>query len=388
MAIERFHIHVSDDILDDLQYRLHHIRWPDQLEGSGWERGTDLNDLKSLVSYWRDHYDWRAQESKLNRFSQFRCNIDGIDVHFVHERGKGPDPLPIILTHGWPDSYLRYQKIIPLLTDPASHGGNPEDSFDVIVPSLPGFGFSSRPIQAGVNNFSVSKMWAKLMTKELGYKKFAAAGGDIGSGVTRYLAANDPELLFGIHLTDVGIIRSLMTSRDGSEYSEEELQYKKNASEWISHEGGYMSIQSTKPQTLAYGLSDSPVGLAAWIIEKFRAWSDCKGDLNQKFSKDELLTSIMIYWVTNTIGSSTRMYYENSHSLPPLGRIEVPTGMAIFPADIVLPPKSWTMRNLNVTRWTTMPSGGHFTAMEEPALLANDIRAFYRPIRMKNKPSE
>ncbi|TVY04623.1 epoxide hydrolase family protein [Cohnella terricola] len=381
MTVERYHIQVSDEILDDLQYRLQHIRWPDQLEGSNWERGTDLNYLKTLVSYWRDHYDWRAQEAKLNRFSQYRCNIDGIDVHFVHERGKGPNPLPLILTHGWPDSYLRYQKIIPLLTDPASHGGNPEDSFDVIVPSLPGFGFSGKPTQPGINNYRVSQMWAKLMTEELGYKKFAAAGGDVGSGVTRYLAATYPELLVGIHLTDVGIIRSLMTSHDELKLSEEERQYKKKASEWISQEGGYMSIQSTKPQSLAYGLSDSPVGLAAWLVEKFRSWSDCEGDLQQIFSKDELLTHIMIYWVTNTVGSSASIYYENSHTLPPLGRIEVPTGLALFPADILLPPKSWTKSNLNVTRWTTMPSGGHFTALEEPELLANDIREFYSPLR-------
>ncbi|OME90788.1 MULTISPECIES: epoxide hydrolase family protein [Paenibacillus] len=383
MAIERFHIHVSDEILDDLKYRLHHIRWPDQVENAGWERGTEISYLKSLVSYWKDHYDWRAQESKLNHLSQFCCNIDGIDVHFVHERGKGPNPLPIILTHGWPDSYLRYQNIIPLLTDPASYGGNPEDSFDVIVPSLPGFGFSSRPKHPGVNNFRVSEMWAKLMTKELGYKKFAAAGGDIGSGVTRYLASNHPELLFGIHLTDVGIIRNLMTSSDQAKLSEEELRYKKNASKWIAQEGGYMSLQSTRPQSLAYGLSDSPAGLAGWIIEKYRAWSDCNGNLQHRFNEDELITHIMIYWVTNTIGSSARMYYENSHYLPPLGYIDVPTGIALFPADILLPPKEWAMRNLNVTRWTSLPRGGHFTAMEEPELLAQDIRAFYKPFRVK-----
>ncbi|MFC3745107.1 epoxide hydrolase family protein [Paenibacillus sp. GCM10012306] len=383
MTVAPFHIHVSDEVLSDLKYRLQHIRWPDQLEELGWERGTDLDYLQSLVSYWRDHYDWRAQESKLNRLSQFRCNIDGIDVHFVHERGKGPNPLPIILTHGWPDSYLRYEKIIPLLTDPASYGGNPEDSFDVIVPSLPGFGFSSRPTQPGFNNFKVSQLWAKLMTQELGYTKFAAAGGDIGSGVTRYLAVSHPELLFGIHLTDVGIIRNLMIAQDESKLTEEELAYKKKAAEWMSQEAGYISIQSTKPQTLAYGLSDSPVGVAAWIVEKFRAWSDCKGDLSQKYSKDELLTHIMIYWVTNTIGSSIRMYYENSHSLPPLGVIEVPTGMAIFPEDILLPPKSWTEQNLNVTRWTTMPSGGHFTALEEPEAMVRDIRAFFQPFRNK-----
>ncbi len=385
MAVEPFHIRVPDEVLDDLRYRLDHVRWPGQLEASGWERGTERGYLQSLVAYWRDHFDWRAQESELNRFSQFHCSIDGIDVHFVRERGKGPCPLPIILTHGWPDSYLRYRKLIPLLTDPARHGGDPEDSFDVIVPSLPGFGFSSRPGHSGVNNFRVSELWVKLMTEELGYGKFAAAGGDIGSGVTRYLALNHPGLLIGIHLTDIGIIRNLMTSQDQAELSEEELQYRRSAQEWISREGAYMSIQSTKPQTLAYGLSDSPVGLAGWLVEKFRAWSDCNGDLRQSFSEDELLTNIMIYWITNTIGSSAQMYYENTHSLPSLGRIEVPTGVALFPADILLPPKAWAVRNLNITRWTSMPRGGHFTAMEEPAPLAEDIRAFYRPFRTKNK---
>ncbi|MBV7271412.1 epoxide hydrolase [Clostridium sp. PL3] len=383
MSIERFNIQVSDEVLDDLKYRLEHVRWPDQLEGSTWKRGTDINYLQLLASYWREQFDWRAQETELNRFSQFRCNVDGIDIHFVHERGNGPSPIPIILTHGWPDSYIRYQKIIPLLTDPANHGGDLEDSFDVIVPSLPGFGFSSRPKHSDVNNYRVSELWTKLMTEKLGYSKFAAAGGDVGSGVTRYLALNHPELLIGIHLTDIGIIRDLMTSQDNVGLSEEELQYKKSASLWIANEGGYMSIQSTKPQTLAYGLSDSPVGLAAWIIEKFRAWSDCGGDLQQRFSEDELLTNIMIYWVTNSIGSSARIYYENIHSLPPMGRIEVPTGMALFPADILLPPKEWAERNLNITRFTKMLSGGHFTAMEEPELLAEEIRAFFRPYRTK-----
>ncbi|MFA9379903.1 MAG: epoxide hydrolase family protein [Acetanaerobacterium sp.] len=383
MAIESFQIQVSNEILDDLKYRLDHVRWPDQLADIGWERGTEIGYLQSLVSYWREQFDWREQETELNRFSQYHCNISGIDIHFVHERGKGSNPIPLILTHGWPDNYIRYRKIIPLLTDPARHGGDPEDSFDVIVPSLPGFGFSSRPKHSGVNNFSVSELWAKLMTEELGYRQFAAAGGDIGSGVTRYLALNHPELLIGIHLTDIGIIRKLMTSMD-ADLSEEELRYKKSAQKWISQEGSYMSIQSTKPQTLAYGLSDSPVGLAAWIIEKFRAWSDCHGDLRQRFSYDELLTNIMIYWVTNTVGSSARIYYENTHCLPPMGRIEIPTGIALFPADILLPPKEWAERNLNITRWTAMPRGGHFTAMEEPELLAEDIRAFYRPFRAKN----
>ncbi|AIQ29946.1 MULTISPECIES: epoxide hydrolase family protein [unclassified Paenibacillus] len=381
MPIERFQIHVSDEILEDLKYRLDHVRWPDPLEGSDWERGSDQSYLRSLVTYWREQFDWRAREAELNRLSHFRCNVDGIDVHFVHERGKGPNPQPIILTHGWPDSFVRYEKIIPMLTDPERYGGNPEDSFDVIVPSVPGFGFSNGLKRAGVNNAYVAELWARLMTEHLGYPKFAAAGGDIGSGVTRYLAFNHPELLTGIHLTDIGIIRNLLAVQDKSGLSEEELLYIKNTSQWMADEGGYMSIQSTKPQTLAYGLNDSPVGLAAWIIEKFHAWSDCKGDLRNSFSEDELLTNIMIYWVTHTAGSTANIYYENTHSLPPLGRIEVPTGIAIFPGDVALPPREWADRNLNITRWTTMPRGGHFTAMEDPAPLAEDIREFFRALR-------
>jgi len=385
MSVKQFTIQIKQEVLDDLNYRLDHFRWPDQLKDAGWERGTEIDYLRSLVSYWRNQFDWRKEESELNCLSQFHCDVDGIDVHFVHERGKGPNPLPIILTHGWPDSFIRYQKIIPFLTDPARYGGDPEDSFDVIIPSLPGFGFSGRPNMSGVNNFSISELWTKLMTEKLGYRKFAAAGGDIGSGVTRYMALNHPELLFGIHLTDIGIIRNLLMAQNLSDLSEEELQYKKTAQEWVAQEGAYMSIQSTKPQTLAYSHSDSPVGLAAWIIEKFRAWSDCDGDLRKKFSEDELLTNIMIYWVTNTANSSTHIYYENTHSLPPMGHIDVPTGIALFPADILLPPKAWTEQNLNITHWTEMPSGGHFTAMEEPELLADDIRSFFRQFRNTNK---
>jgi pimeloyl-ACP methyl ester carboxylesterase len=382
MSIEKFNINVSDEILDDLKYRLDHTRFPEQLAALDWERGTNINYLKSLVSYWREEFDWRAQEEELNLFSHFHCEVDGIDIHFIHERGKGHNPIPIILTHGWPDSFLRYKKLIPMLTDPASYGGNPEDSFDVIVPSVPNFGFSSQPKHGGMNNSQVSELFAKLMTEKLGYSKFAAAGGDIGSGVTRYLAFNHPHLLIGIHLTDIGIIKDLITSKD-EELSEEELEYKKAATSWISNEGGYISIQSTKPQTLAYGLSDSPVGLAAWIIEKFRDWSDCNGDLSNSFSKDELLTNIMIYWVTNTIGSSANMYYENIHSLPKLGYIKVPTGIALLPQDILLPPRKWAEKNLNITRWATIARGGHFTAMEEPMLISKEIIIFFKTYRDK-----
>ena len=381
MAVERFHIHVAQEQLDDLNDRLDRMRWPDQMDGTAWERGTELGNLQSLVAHWRSQYDWRKQEAELNRFEHYRCHIDGIGVHFVHERGTGPAPLPLILTHGWPDSFTRYQKIIPLLTDPGRYGGDPADSFDVIVPSIPGFGFSSCPHQGGINNARVADLWAKLMTEELGYSTFGAAGGDIGSGITRYLALQHPTRLVGIHLTDIGILRQLLSSTDPEALSTEESQYKQSAAQWINQEGAYMLLQSTKPQTLAYGLNDSPVGLASWIVEKFRSWSDCKGDPLTSFSADELLTNIMIYWLTGTIGSSMRMYYENAHSLPPMGRIDVPTGLALFPADILLPPKAWAERAVNVMCWTEMPRGGHFAAMEEPELLAADLRAFFRPLR-------
>ena len=385
MTAERFSIQIPEDVLIDLKYRLDHIRWPDQLENVAWERGTEKGYLQSLVSYWSEQYDWRAQEAELNRLPQFRCTVDGVDVHFFHEHGRGPNPLPIILTHGWPDSFIRYKKMIPLLADPARYGGDPNDAFDVIVPSIPGFGFSGKPTVGGVNNSTVSELWAKLMTEELGYETFAAAGGDMGSGVTRYLAAIHPELLVGIHVTDIGIIRQLMTAHDEASLSKEELQYKADVQKWIVEEGGYISLQATKPQTLAYGLSDSPVGLAAWIVEKFRSWSDQDCEFDKKFDNDELLTNIMIYWITNTIGPSAHRYFENTHSLPQLGRIDVPTGVALFPSDVLLPPREWAEKNLNIMRWTHMPRGGHFAAMEEPELLAEDIRAFFRQFRTIKK---
>ena len=381
MSLKKFQIQISDKSLADLAYRLSNTRWPNQLKDSDWERGTKKDELQSIINYWKNNYDWRKQEKDLNSYSQFQCNIDGIDIHFIYEKGKGPNPIPIILTHGWPDSFLRYKKVIKMLSDPASFGGNLNDSFDVIVPSIPGFGFSSSPEYSGYNNSRVSELWVRLMTEKLGYAKFAAAGGDMGSGVTRYMALNHPELLIGIHLTDIGIIRTLLMETDESKLSATEITYKRKAQQWIAQEGGYMSIQSTKPQTLAYGLSDSPVGVAAWILEKFRSWSDCKGNLENIFSKDELLTNVMIYWLTNTVGSSAHMYYENTHSLPPMNKINVPTGLALFHGDVLLPPKEWAEKNLNIVHWTEIPRGGHFTAMEEPTLFTEDIRKFYRTFR-------
>lgn len=381
MSIKDFNINISDEILKDLRYRLIHTRWPDQYNNADWKYGTEQNYLKSLISYWIEEYDWRKHEKELNFFHHYKSNINGIDIHFIHEHGKGRNPIPIVLTHGWPDSFIRYQKTIPYLTDPAFYGGNSNDSFDVIIPSLPGFGFSEKPNYSEVNNYVISELWFKLMHDVLGYHKFAAAGGDIGSGVTKYLAYSHPDSLIGIHLTDIGIIKDLLNSKGKSTLSKEELSYVDNSQNWLSVEGAYISLQSTKPQTLAYGLTDSPVGLAAWIIEKFRSWSDCNGQLDSKFSKDELLTNIMIYWVTNTIDSSCKIYYENTHSLPPIGHVSVPTGITLFSNDIMLPPKEWATHNFNITRWNTISQGGHFTAMEEPVKFSNEIREFFRPYR-------
>lgn len=382
MSIKDFKINIPNEVLEDLSLRLRNTKWTNQVQESEWIRGTDKDYLQSLITYWQTDYDWRSQEKRLNQYPQFKCIIDGVDIHFIHVKGKGENPIPIILTHGWPDSFIRYQKVISRLTDPASYGGDASDSFDVIIPSLPGIGFSSILEPRGFNNAQVADLWVKLMTEKLGYTKFGAAGGDMGSGVTRYMAQNYPELLIGIHLTDVGIIRSILMSND-NDLSAEEKQYKNNVQQWIAQEGGYISIQSTKPQTLAYALSDSPIGLAAWIIEKFYSWSDVNGRFEDKYSMDELLNNVMLYWLNNSIGASIRMYYENTHTLPPIGKIEVPTGIALFAKDVLLPPKSWVEKNLNLVHWSEIPKGGHFTAMEEPILFTDDLRKFYRIFRRK-----
>ncbi len=379
MDIQPFTIEVADDTLADLRRRLVATRWPDEVEDAGWDYGANLAYLKTLVAYWRDDFDWRAQEAVLNRFAQFRADVDGVGVHFIHERGQGPRPLPLIITHGWPSSFAQMLKIIPLLTDPARYGGDPTDAFDVVVPSLPGFGFSDRPRERGMNRGRIAALWARLMADTLGYRRFAAVGGDLGSPVTRLLALTRPDLVVGIHLTDVGY--SIV---DRPDLSAAERRYLDGVQDWSAREGAYAMLQSTKPQTLAYGLTDSPAGLAAWIVEKFRAWSDCDGDVERRFSKDELLTTVMIYWVTETINSSARLYYENRR-IPPLApeqRIDVPAGVAIFPKDLALPPREWAERSLSVQRWTEMPRGGHFAAMEEPDLLVEDLRAFFRPLRV------
>jgi pimeloyl-ACP methyl ester carboxylesterase len=370
-------IHISEATLRDLRRRLGATRWTDEIPSSNWDYGTNLGYLKNLVAYWRNAFDWRAEERRLNELSHFCTDISGLEIHFIHARGNGPKPFPLVLTHGWPSSFYELTKLVPLLTDPAAYGGDPADAFDVVVPSMPGFGFSGRPTERFLST-RVDDLWAQLM-RRLGYRRFGAHGGDIGGGVSARLGQFHPEVVAGIHVTNVyGAI-----GENDSPPTEAERRHLEQQRKWERDEGAYGDIQSTRPQTLAYGLNDSPAGLAAWIVEKYRAWSDCGGDVERVFSKDELLTNITIYWATQTIGSSFRPYWDsrNNANPRPWVRISVPCGIAVFPFDIERPPREFAERSYNVKSWTEMPRGGHFAALEEPQLLAQDIRSFFRELR-------
>ena len=383
MKVRPFTIAVENSVLDDLRQRLADTRWPDEIPNTGWDYGSNLTYIKELVDYWRTDFDWRAQEAKLNAFNHFKSEVDGLDIHFIHEKGKGPNPIPLIITHGWPSCFFEMTKIIPLLADPASYGGDAADSFDVVAPSLPGFGFSDHAQDRGMEIQRVAGMWNKLMSQNLGYPKFGAQGGDIGSGVTARLGFAHSDTLYGIHLTS--ITRPTPYLGPGSKpVTDSEQALITQRDKWFQDEGGYNHIQGTKPQTLAYGLNDSPVGLAAWIVEKYRTWSDCGGDVEKSYTKDELLTIVTIYWVTQTISSSTRMYFENQKHLWTMEKdqkVPTPAGMAMFPQEISKPPREWGERSYHVRRWTEMASGGHFAALEEPQLLAEEVRAFFRDFR-------
>jgi pimeloyl-ACP methyl ester carboxylesterase len=380
--VSPFKIDIPQSTLDDLQGRLKQTRWTDEVEGAGWGYGSNLGYMKELADYWLHQYDWRKHEAALNQLNHFKTDVDGVEIHFIYERGKGQNPTPIILTHGWPDSFYRFHKIIPMLTDPEKFGGKVADSFDVIVPSLPGFGFSQRKAMPGT---AVADLWATLMTKVLGYDNFVAAGGDLGTEVTKSLALKYPDRVTAIHLTDVGYPTGM---EDFSTMSPAEQQYAGQCQQWWYTEAAYNMLQSTKPQTLAYGLNDSPIGLAAWQIEKFYAWSDNQGNIENAFSKDELLTNIMIYWVTETVNSSARMYLENARAVyatsegpKPAERVEVPTGVASFPGEMVVVPREWAERTVNLQHFSKMERGGHFAALEEPGLFAHELRAFFGSLR-------
>lgn len=366
MSIEKFHIAISPFVIEDLRERLGRARWPDEIEDSGWTYGTNKEYLYELCTHWGHGFDWGEQQEYLNTFSHFRANIGGFGIHFILEKGKGDRRMPILLIHGYPDSFVRFLKIIPLLT---------AEGFDVVVPSIPGFGFSDRPQRPGMDTALIADLFAQLMKDELGYQRFIVHGGDWGSSIAEQLAIHHPELLLGIHLTDIPF-HHLLTMKP-EDMTQAEKQYLQAGRAWQMTEGAYALLQSTKPQSLAYAVNDSPIGLAGWIIEKFYAWSDINGQLENSFTKDELLTNLTIYWVTQTAGSAFRIYYETMRSMSmnkaPAKKINIPTAVAIFLKDVVPAPRVFAERVFNIQQWTEMPEGGHFAAMEKPDLLAADI---------------
>jgi pimeloyl-ACP methyl ester carboxylesterase len=378
LSIQPFRIHVSEPVLDDLRQRIRRTRWPDQLPGVGWEQGTELGYVRELLTYWAEEFDWRAQERELNRLTHCRAEIDGLGIHFVHQRGNGADPIPLILTHGWPSTFLELLPLVPLLTDPLNHGIQ-GPVFDVVIPSLPGYGFSDRPRRAGISVRYTADLWDRLM-RGLGYERYAAGGGDFGASVTTCLGRDHPDSVTGIHLSTLDMMPYV--GPGSRPLSEAEQAYLEHNRQWWQAEGGYKAMQATKPQTPGYGLNDSPAGLAAWLLEKWRSWSDCGGDLESRFDRDFLLTTLTLYWATETITSSMRYYYDDRRFGPvgPEDFVGVPTAMAVFANEYIaegIPPRELVERLYNLRRWTVMPRGGHFAAREEPKLLAQDIAAFF-----------
>jgi pimeloyl-ACP methyl ester carboxylesterase len=348
--------------LNELRSRLLNTRWPTPWPATGWEAGTDSGELRRLVTYWASDYDWRVHEATINTLPSHLADIDGTPVHYLRFDGEHPGSLPIVLTNGWPSSFLELTALARRLATPSQYGGDAADAFTVIVPSLPGFAFSpQRPSLAQPPQ--THEIWHRLMHDELGFERYAAHGGDLGAGITSRLGEAHPEAVAGIHLTAI----AGPVAYDAAAVTPEEQEYLDSVALWSAEEGGYQHQQSTRPLTLSYGLADSPTGLLAWILEKYRAWSDCGGDLSSRFSDDFLLTQASLYWFTHTISTSLRPYYEYAQRLTRrVERVDVPTALALFPADLTQPPRSWAERTYNITRYTRMPRGGHFAAHEEP----------------------
>jgi microsomal epoxide hydrolase len=373
-----FRIHVPDEVLDDLRERLARTRWPDQIPGSGWGYGTDLEYLRDLCESWRV-FDWRAQEARFNRWPHLLTEIDGQRVHAIHARSPEPDALPLLVTHGWPESVALLLDVIEPLRDPRAHGGDPADAFHVICPSLPGYAWSGPTREPGWDVRRVASAWTTLMAR-LGYDRYAAQGGDWGSMVSAQVGALDPEHVVGVHLN---MVVAFPPPDGGPELDEQEQQDLADLQTFLAEGTAYQQVHGKNPQTLGYGLNDSPVGLAAWIVEKFYAWTDHDGNVEDAVSREHLLTNLTVYWVTQTINSSIRLYCESQRSgrFPPIDRVDVPVGCAIFPKEIVRSPRSWAEATYNVQRWTRFDHGGHFPALEEPDLLIDDVRAFFRELR-------
>jgi len=379
--IEPFRVDVLDDVLDDLHARLARTPLPNQVDGAGWDQGTELGYLQDLLAYWRDEFDWRAQEARLNEFDQYVTELEGQRVHFVHHRSPEPGALPLLISHGWPGSVVEFLDVIGPLTDPAAHGGDPADAFHVIAPSLPGFAFSGPTHERGWNPRRVAGAYVRLMA-DLGYDRYGAQGGDWGSIVCACVADLDPEHVAGLHLNFVTVPKPADAAIE--DLTDEERRALAAQSEWRTTGAGYQEIQGTKPQSLGYGLEDSPAGLAAWIVEKFGAWSDGAPFPEASFTRDQLLTNITTYWVTATATSSARIYYEMrqiGRGALPQEYVAVPTGIANFPGEVTRTPRAWVEHRYNVTRWTSHDRGGHFAAMQVPDLFVEDVRTFFRPLR-------
>ena len=377
--IDDFRIDVEIAVLDDLRRRLEQTRLPDQIADGGWDYGIPIDYLNELVGYWRDTYDWRAHEARLNQLAQFRTTIDGQSIHFVHARSPHGDALPLLITHGWPGSIVEFLDVIPRLTHPAEHGGSADDAFHVVAPSLPGYGFSGPTRARGWDTWRIARAFAVLMQR-LGYARYGAQGGDWGAQVATRIGVVDPEHCAALHL-NMPIADRPDDPVDLTEHDQADLAA---LAAFAREESGYAAEQATKPQTLGVALNDSPAGLLAWIVEKFRAWSDCDGHPENVFTRDQLITNVMLYWVTGTAASSARLYWEHQHRGSSEGApayVAVPTGVARYPKEVVRYPRAWVERRYNVTHWADMPRGGHFAAMEQPELFVDDLRAFFRTAR-------
>ncbi|WP_329430060.1 epoxide hydrolase [Streptosporangium sp. NBC_01495] len=380
-AVRPFALDIPQADLDDLTGRLAATRWPDEIAGVGWSRGVSLAYLKELAEYWRTVYDWREHEANLNRIPQFTTMIDNANVHFLHIRSAEPDALPLLITHGWPGSVIEFLDVIGPLTDPRAHGGDPADAFHLVIPSIPGYGLSGPTHEGGWDVRRVARAWAELM-RRLGYHRYGAQGGDWGHAITRELGVIDTGHVIGIHLN------TLLTPppSDPAEAAELTDDDKARLERMISAEpdmSGYAKIQGTRPQTLAYALTDSPVGQLAWIVEKFKEWTDSTDVPEDAVSRDRLLTNVMLYWLTATAGSSARHYWEAFHpSHPPRTEpLATPTGVAVFAADLARPVRRLAERDNNIVHWSEFDRGGHFAAMEEPDLFTHDVRAFFHRLR-------
>ncbi len=387
MHVQPFTVSVPQHTLDDLRDRLGRTRWLTELPGLGWSYGMPGAELRALVDYWRNTFDWRAQEARLNALPNYRVTVDGFGIHTIHARGQGPSPFPLLLAHGYPSSPFEYLSLISLLTDPAAHGGDPADAFDVVVPSIPGHGFSESPIHAGFEDRAVAGLFAGLMTS-LGYDRFGIHAYDLGASISGLLCLDHSERIIGYHTTDPGNPTSLGPGSTPLSDAEHALMDLRKS--WREREGAYAHILGTKHQTLAYGLNDSPAGLAAWIVEKWHAWTmPPSGELEDHFTKDELLANVTIYWVTETINAANRYYAEELEPLKPDDRITVPTGVAVPANDPAKrPPREFVARlHTDIRHWVDLPRGGHFVAGEEPHLVADSIRALFRAIRSRH-PSD